>query len=360
MKTKLICLAFIVSISVAAGAQTGESSAGELVFTPIVEVKATSVKNQSETGTCWSFATTSFIESELLRMGKGEYDLSEMYIIRYNYIDKLNDNYAKQGRGNTKEGGLSHDWLKIFTERGIAPDEAYTGLNYGSTKHNHGELNRYLNAVAETSVELRSQNAPYRQTVESILDAWLGEAPENFTYKGALYTPASFAQSLEITPDDYIEITSYTHFPFYSKGVLEIPDNWRMRQYYNVPVDELMQIMDNTLSAGYTIGWDGDISESGFSDLNAMAVFPSNVTQEERQAMFENFTTTDDHMMHVTGIAQDQNGQKYYITKNSWGVDGNKYGGYIYMSEQYVRAKTVFILVNKNSIPQSIRAKLGV
>jgi bleomycin hydrolase len=171
----------------------------------------------------------------------------------------------------------------------------------------------------------------------------------------------SFAKSLGINPDDYIEITSFTHFPFYSKGVLEIPDNWRMEQFYNVPLDEFMQIIDNALNTGYTIGWDGDISEEGFSNTNGVAIFPSaNVTQDMRQKMFENFTTTDDHMMHITGISKDQNGNKYYITKNSWGVGSNKLGGYLNMSEQYARAKTVFIFVNKNSIPQTIRAKLGV
>ena len=358
MKNRLLFLAFIVSVSISAGAQNNRE---ELIFSPVVEVKATSVKDQSQTSTCWSFATTSFIESELLRLGKGEYDLSEMYIVRHNYIDRLNDNYQRWGKGNTSEGGLSHDWLKIFIQHGIVPDEVYTGLNYGSPRHNHSELNRYLNAVAETSVELKSQSDPYHKTVESILDVWLGETPDNFTYKGLSYTPMSFAESLGINPDDYVEITSYTHFPFYSKGVLEIPDNWRMAQSYNVPIDEFMQIIDNALNTGYTIGWDGDVSEDGFLDTRGMAIFPSsNVTQEMRQKMFENFTTTDDHMMHITGIAKDQNGNKYYITKNSWGPESNSNGGYLHMSEQYVRAKTVFIIVNKNSIPQSIRAKLGV
>ena len=330
-------------------------------FKPSIELKATSVKNQARTNTCWCFATTSFIESELLRMGKGEYDLSEMFIVRYNYTDRLRDNYLRQGQGNTGEGGQSHDWMKIFLEKGIVPDEVYPGLNYGSATHNHGELNNMLKAVAEVAVERKNQSNQYLTVVESILDTYLGKEPGSFTWKGETYTPMTFARSLGINPDDYVEITSLTHFPFYTRGVLEVPDNWRMSQFYNVPVDELIQIMDYALKNGYTVNWDGDTSEDGFSNRKGVALFPSaNVTQEMRQKMFENFTTTDDHLMHVTGIAKDQNGAKYYITKNSWGSESNSFGGYLNMSEQYVRAKTLFIMVNKNSIPAEIKSKLGL
>ena len=333
----------------------------EFIFKPVADLKSTSVKNQARTNTCWCFATTSFIESELMRMGKGEYDLSEMYIVRYNYTDRLKDNYIRQGKGNTDEGGQSHDWMKIFTEKGIVPDELYPGLNYGSQTHNHGELNSYLKAVSEVAVTRKNQSPQYLQVVESILDTWLGKVPETFTWKGESYTPQSFARSLGINPDDYVEITSFTHFPFYTQGVLEVPDNWRMSRFYNVPVNEIIEIMDYALTNGYTVNWDGDTSEDSFTNRKGVATFPSaNVTQEMRQAMFENFTTTDDHMMHITGITKDQNGIKYYITKNSWGPESNKYGGYLNMSEQYVRAKTIFIMVNKNSIPQAIRVKLGI
>lgn len=333
----------------------------EIIFKTLVGQKATSVKDQARTSTCWCFATTSFIESELLRMGKGEFDLSEMYIVRNNYTDRLKNNYLRQGKGNTDEGGQSHDWMKIFVQSGIVPDEVYPGLNYGSPKHNHQELNSYLKAVAQTSVDLKKESPQYNTIVSDILDAYLGKVPQSFTYKGVTYTPESFAQSLGINPSDYIEITSMTHFPFYTKGVLEVPDNWRMENFYNVPLDELIAIMDYALKNGYTVNWDGDTSEDGFSGRKGVALFPSaNVTQELRQEMFENFTTTDDHMMHVTGIANDQNGNKYYITKNSWGPESNKTGGYLNMSEQYVRAKTLFIMVNKNSIPKEVRNKLGI
>jgi aminopeptidase C len=330
-------------------------------FTPVVELKATSVKNQSATLTCWCFATTSFIESELLRMGKGEYDLSEMFIVRQNYVDKLKNNYLRQGKGNLGEGGLSHDWMRVFTEAGIVPDEVYKGLNYGSPTHNHRELNSFINSVASVPVQEREESTQYQQIVDAILDIYLGKKPESFTYKGIDYTPKSFAQSLGINPSDYIEITSFTHFPFYTRGVLEVPDNWTMDRFYNVPLDELIEIMDYSLNNGYTVAWDGDVSEKGFSHSKGVATYPeTNVTQEMRQAGYENFTTTDDHLMHLTGIAKDQNGVGYYITKNSYGTDRNSFGGYLNMSVDYVRAKTMFVMVNKNSVPPAIKAKLGI
>jgi len=330
-------------------------------FTPIVELKATSVKNQSRTGTCWCFATTSFIESELLRMGKEEYDLSEMFIVRQNYVDKLQDNYLRKGNGNINEGGLSHDWMRVFTESGIVPDEVYNGLNYGSPTHNHSELQSFIHAVAPVPVNRKNESPQYHKIVNAILDAYLGKVPESFTYKGISYTPLSFAKSLGINPADYVEITSFTHFPFYSQGLLEVPDNWTMERFYNVPVDELIEIMNYSLNNGYTVNWDGDTSEKGFSHSDGVALIPETVvTQETRQAGYENFTTTDDHLMHLTGIVKDQNGTQYYKTKNSWGTDRNTFGGYLNMSENYVRAKTLFIMVNKNAIPQAIRTKLGI
>ena len=229
-----------------------------LKFTPVVELKATSVKNQASTGTCWCFATTSFIESELLRMGKGEYDLSEMFIVRQNYIDKLKDNYLRQGKGNLGEGSLSHDWMKVFTEIGIVPDEVYNGINYGSPTHNHGELNNFINAAATVPLQMKKESDQYDQIINSILDAYLGKVPEEFTYKGVKYTPKSFAESLGINPSDYVEITSFTHFPFYTQGILEVRDNWRMERFYNVPVDEMVEIMDYALKNGFTVDWDGD------------------------------------------------------------------------------------------------------
>lgn len=367
------------------------------VFTPVVDLKATSVKNQASTGTCWCFATTSFIESELLRQGKGEYDLSEMFIVRQNYLDRLKDNYLRQGKGNLGPGSLSHDWMRQFSEEGIVPEEVYTGLNYGSPTHNHGELQAFINAVAAVPVQRKNESDQYYKIVNALLDTYLGQVPETFTYKGVTYSPKSFAASLGINPSDYVEITSFTHFPFYSQAILEVPDNWTMSRFYNVPVDELIEIMDFSLENGYTVNWDGDVSERSFSHTNGVAVNPEaprpgdlsstdrarlertaqgnnqgntptgprpgpeiKVTQEIRQNGYESFVTTDDHLMHLTGIQKDQNGVKYYKTKNSWGTDRNAFGGYLNMSESYVRAKTIFIMVHKNAIPPAIKTKLGI
>lgn len=365
-------------------------------FTPVYDLKATPVKNQASTGTCWCFATTSFIESELLRMGKGEYDLSEMYIVRMNYINRLKDNYLRRGKGNLGPGSLAHDWMRVFSENGIVPDEVYTGLNYGSPTHNHSELQSFINAVAAVPVERRKESPQYYSIVNAILDTYLGKVPESFTYKGITYTPKSFAASLGINPDDYVEITSFTHFPFYTQGIVEVPDNWAMARFYNVPINELIEIMDYSFKNGYTVNWDGDVSESGFSHQNGYAVIPANqppergamtdrqrlerapaqavqgapmaqspgpelnVTQEIRQAGYESFSTTDDHLMHLTGVVKDQNGTKYYKTKNSWGTDRNAFGGYLNMSENFVKAKTIFIMVHKNAIPPAIKTKLGI
>jgi len=365
-------------------------------FTTVVSLPATPVKNQSSTGTCWCFATTSFMESELLRMGKGEFDLSEMFIVRNNYFNKVKDNYLRQGKGNLGEGSISTSWMHVFSDKGIVPDEVYTGLNYGSPLHNHRELSAYIEAVSEIPVKNKKMTPESEKVVNGILDIYLGQVPETFTYKGATYTPKTFAESLGLNMNDYVKITSFTHFPFYSQGLLEIPDNWEMDRFYNVPLDELIAIMNNALKTGYTIAWDGDVSERGFAHSKGVAVNPdlellkippmtdrerfekskdqnnvpdvfkfekpfpeTNVTQELRQKGYETFITTDDHLMHITGIVNDQNGTEYFITKNSWGTDRNPNGGYLNMSESYVRAKTIFIMVHKDAVPAEIRARLG-
>jgi aminopeptidase C len=367
------------------------------IFTPIVEVKATPVKNQANTGTCWSFATTSFIEAELLRMGKGEYDLSEMYIVRYNYADRLKDNFIQQGKGNLGQGSVGHDFIVEFVKNGIVPDEVYTGLNYSLPNHNHSELNAFVNAIAAVPLKRGKESDQYLNIVDAVLDTYLGKVPESFTYKGVGYTPKSFSASLGIKPDDYVEITSFTFFPFYTQGIVPIPDNWRKMNYYNVPLDELIAIMDYSLNNGYTVAWDGDVSEKGFSHAKGVAIIPElektdnytpadkarlgkmtkeeltaeaykfskpfpevKVTQEFREEGYDAKKTTDDHLMHLTGIVKDQTDNKYYITKNSWGTERNPFGGYLNMSENYVRAKTIAIMVHKNAIPAEIKTKLGL
>jgi len=345
-------------------------------FSDICRNKTTSVKDQARTGTCWCFATTAFMESELLRIGKGEFDLSEMYVVYQNYLDRLQDNYLRRGKGNIGEGSIAHMLLNVYKTHGVVPEEVYDGINYDSKKHNHSELSAYIGAVAGVSVELKQRSPEYDKIMKNILDTYLGERPEKFTYKGVEYTPMSFFKSLGINLSDYVELTSYNHIPFYKASVLEIPDNWDYGRLYNLPIDEFMEVIDNALKSGYCVAWDGDISEKGFSQKNGVAINPIlekikgnidfstiypeyNVDQQKRQDGLESFVTTDDHLMLLTGIVKDQNGTPYYITKNSWDVN-NSIGGFLNMSESYVRANSVSMLVNKNSIPKEIRQKLGI
>jgi aminopeptidase C len=401
MKFRILPAILLIFASVAINAQSNKTNSASkeegYKFTPVVEIKATPVKNQASTGTCWCFATTSFMESELLKMGKGEYDLSEMYIVRNNYVDRLKDNFVQQGKGNLGEGSVGHDWVVEFTKNGILPDEVYSGLNYGMPNHNHRELNTFVNAIATVPVKIRKESDQYFTIVDAILDTYLGKVPETFTYKGVGYTPKSFTASLGLNPNDYVEITSLTLFPFYQQGVVPIPDNWRKMSYYNVPIEELGQIMDYALNNGYTVAWDGDVSERGFSHAKGVAIIPElektdqyspadkarlgkmtkeeltaeaykfskpfpeiKVNQEFRQQEFDAKRTTDDHLMHITGIVKDQNGKKYYITKNSWGTTRNPFGGYLNMSEAYTLTKVIAIMVNKNAIPAEIKTKLGL
>lgn len=366
-------------------------------FTEVVKVPATPVKNQAATGTCWCFATTSFMESELLRMGKGTYDLSEMFIVRQKYMNQLQDNYLRRGEGNIGQGSLSHTFMNAYRQVGIVPEEVYTGINYDSDRHNHSEMVRFMHALADVAVKAKQRSPEYDKLIENLFDTYLGKLPEKFTYKGKEYTPKSFAESLGLNMDDYIELTSFTHHPYYVKFDVEVPDNWEHSLMYNLPLDEMMETVDYALNNGYTVCWDGDVSEKGFSFTNGVAINPEvkkvedlsgtdrarfeklgekerleevfkfehpypeiNVTPAVRQAGFEAFVTTDDHLMHVTGITKDQNGTKYYITKNSWGTDRNKFGGYLNMSESFVRAKTIYVMVHKDAIPKATKAKLGI
>ena len=389
MKTFILScmLAFSVSTAFGQGYQ----------FTEVVTVPATPVKNQAATGTCWCFATTSFMESELLRMGKGTYDLSEMFIVRQKYKNQLQDNYLRRGNGNIGQGSLSHTFMNAYRQVGIVPEEVYTGINYDSERHNHSEMVRYMHAIADVAVKTKQRSPEYDKLIANLFDTYLGKLPEKFTYKGKEYTPKSFAESLGLNMDDYIELTSFTHHPYYVKFDVEVPDNWEHSLMYNLPLDEMMETVDYALTNGYTVCWDGDVSEKGFSFTNGVAINPEvkkvedlsntdrarfeklgekerleevfkferpypeiKVTPEVRQAGFESFVTTDDHLMHVTGITKDQNGTKYYITKNSWGTDRNKFGGYLNMSESFGRAKTIYVMVHKDAIPKAIKIKLGI
>ena len=366
-------------------------------FTDVVKVPVTSVKNQASSGTCWCFATTSFMEAELLRMGKGTFDLSEMFIVRQKYMNQLQNNYIRKGRGNIGQGSLSHTFMNAYRQVGIVPEEVYSGINYDSDRHNHSELAKYLRAIATTAIDMKHRSPEYYKLIDNLFDTYLGKLPQKFTYQGKEYTPKSFAEYLGLNMDDYVEITSFTHHPYYQQFEVEVPDNWEHQLMYNLPLDEMMEVTDHALKNGYTICWDGDVSEKGFSFKNGVAINPEvekvddysttdrarfekmdaqerlqevykfekpfpevKVDGKIRQEGFEKFVTTDDHLMHLTGIVTDQNGTKYYVTKNSWGTERNKFGGYLNMSESFVRAKTIYITVHKDALPKDLRKKLGI
>ncbi len=385
----------IILSLLAASAALGVSAQG-YQFTSVAEVPVTSVKNQASSGTCWCFATTSFMEAELLRNGKGEHDLSEMFIVRQKLLNQLDDNFVRRGRGNIGQGSLSHTYTNAWNQVGIVPEEVYDGINYDSDRHSHGEMMSMIQAVAGAAVKNKKRSPEYQKVVDAILDTYLGPVPEKFTYQGKEYTPKSFAESLGLNMDDYVELTSFTHHPYYKAFELEVPDNWEHAKQYNLPLDEMMAAIDHALTNGYTVCWDGDVSEKGFSHANGVAINPDvtdparfgadstkvakmsekerldyvykfekptpekNVTPESRQEGYETFTTTDDHLMHLTGIEKDQNGTKYYRTKNSWGTERNDNGGYLNMSDSYVRAKTIYVMMHKDALTPELRKKLKI
>ncbi len=380
--------------------QKEEKKEEGFIFTTVKENPITSIKNQNRAGTCWCYSTLSFIESELLRMGKGEYDFSEMYTVYNTYIDRAKAAVRTHGDVSFAEGGSFYDVFYGMKHYGLIPEELMRpGVTYGDTLSNHTELsavtNAYVAAIAKGS-QKKLQMTPDNQMLwvkglEGIYDAYLGKRPETFEYKGKTYTPMSFYESTGLNADDYVSLTSYTHHPFYEKFVLEIQDNWRWGTSYNLPIDELMEVFDYAINNGYTVAWGSDVSEDGFT-RNGLAVMPDIkkiqettgsdmakwlklsglmkrpiekpepqywCTQEDRQVAYDNWETTDDHGMQIFGIAKDQEGTEYYMVKNSWG-DTGKYHGIWYASKAFVRYKTMNIVVHKNAIPKAIAKKLGL
>jgi bleomycin hydrolase len=369
-----------VTLFLLAGTLANSQETG-YVFTMKKDLPCTSVKNQASSSTCWCFSGISMFESELLRMGKKSYDLSEMYIVRHTY-EKKADMYVRMHGGSTfAAGGEYGDLLSGTREIGLVPDAAYPGLNYGEVKHNHSELDAVLKAYMDALIKGRKLTTAWLNGFNGILDAYLGKMPESFTYEGKAYTPATFTKELGINPDDYVTITSFTHHPFYRQCILEIPDNWAAGSFYNVPLDDMMQIIENSVNNGYTVAWASDMSDKGFSMKEGVAIIPMKewpemtteesaaqfkgphpervITQEMRQKAFDNYSTTDDHGMHIVGMATDQAGNVFYKVKNSWGVTG-KYDGFIYVSKAFIALQTTNIMVNKNAIPSAIAKKMGL
>lgn len=345
------------------------------VFKPIVDLGVSTVKSQGRTGTCWCFATISFLESEILRMGNPEYDLSEMYIVKEAYKKKAKLYIGNHGMANFSQGGQAHDVMNEIVDHGLVPETAFPGKQYKSEGHNHRELSTVLKNFLDGVLKARQPTSVWFDAFNAILDVYLGETPKSFEYNGEKYTPQSFAKELGINPDDYVEIMSYTDVPYYTQAPLLVPDNWSKDDYYNVPLDEFIEIMNYSLKQGYTFVWDGDMSDKGFTRKEGIAVVENEDDEEDaflskpvkedmvepelRQEEFENFNVTDDHLMHIVGLAEDQNGTIYYKTKNSWGTD-HKYDGYWYMSEQFMRLHTVAIMVHKDALPKEIKKKIDL
>jgi len=369
-------------------------------FTTVDSVAITPVKDQNRSSTCWAFSTIGFIESELLRMGKGEYDLSEMFVVSKTMMDRAS--YCVRMYGDVKfaPGGSAYDVIYCMQNYGLVPQAAMPGIEYGTGKADTLPVHRELDAIAGgyikslTTSGLKQLTPVWKKGLQAIYDTYLGVCPETFTYKGELYSPLSFVESLGLKASDYVSITSYTHHPFYSQFALEVPDNWRMDQMYNVPLEDMMSIIDYAITNGYTLAWGADVSELGFSrsgigqvpdkdngaeltgsdmakwlgmtdtkkkeELTKKPLPELTITQEMRQQAFDNWDNTDDHGMQIFGIAKDQNGKKYYMIKNSWGTRRSDYKGIWYVTEAFMQYKTNDVLVHKDAIPAPIKKKLGI
>jgi aminopeptidase C (bleomycin hydrolase) len=389
VKFSLIALSFGASLfaqdNLVNSLKNNHSENPDFKFTIIKENGATSVKDQGSSGTCWSYSGNSFLESEMIRMGKQPIDLAEIFTARMSYHDKAKLYVLNNGTGITwGEGGALHDVINMFRKYGIVPQETYTGLVNGQTRNNFAEMSEVIKEMLNVYAKNPSKklSANWLDNIDSMLDAYLGKIPEIFTYNNKKYTPKTFAKEVVgINPDDYVEISSYKDYPYYKPFVLPVPDNWSHDRVWNVPMEELTTIIDYAIKNGYTVGWATDVSEPYFSYKNGIAYVPNInlnnidaetkanlfngpkpdkvITEDMRQDALNNLTTTDDHGMQITGLAKDQTGKEYYIVKNSWGST-NDYKGYLYATKPYVQFKSTAILVHKDGIPKDILKKLKV
>lgn len=342
-------------------------------FQTVKSLPVTSVKDQAKSGTCWDYAGISFVEAEMLRMGKKPVDLSEMYVAYKAYQGKADKYVRLHGNMSFSPGGEGTDVLDVIRLYGAMPQEAYVGLTDGETSNNHDELHKALSAYVKEVASTRTIRGDWKKGYDGILDRYLGVLPSEFTYQGRKYTPRTFADKVVgINPGDYMYFMSWTSEPYYEKAHLLVPDNWTWEKYYNVPLDDMMRTLDYALENGYTAIWSADMSEAGFSVPLGIAVVPENgkdsllfdgpkpekaITEQMRQRAFDDYSTVDDHAMHITGVARDVNGRKYYIVKNSWGT-AKGFSGMYYASEAYVRYKTICIVLHRDGVPSDVKGKL--
>ncbi|GAA4516800.1 aminopeptidase C [Sphingobacterium thermophilum] len=354
------------------------------VFTPIINLGTTSIKDQGSSGTCWSYSGNSFLESEMIRMGKQPVEISQIFTAYYTYLEKAKTYVQLHGGQSQGQGGQLHDVLTIFRKYGAVPREAYTGLINGKTRNDFSQMSKTIEKMNADLVKNRKIDPNWQQALLNTMNEHLGVPPQSFQYNGKTYTPRTWADEVVgINPDDYVAISSFKAHPYYKPFILLIPDNWSYESFYNVRMDDMIDIIDNALKKGFTVAWAADVSEKYFSWKNGVAFVPENekeidsmtaeqratlfngpkpeakITEEIRQAAYDDYSTTDDHGMHIVGLAKDQNGKEYYIVKNSWG-ESNDYKGYIYVTKEYVKYKTISLLLHKKALPKNIKSKLRI
>ncbi len=407
---KKILMIICAAVSVAVSAQTDTTTVAKdstavakdsiegFRFTTLDSVGITPVKDQNRSSTCWAFSTLGFLESEVLRMKGVEVDFSRMYVVSKTMMDRATYCVRMYNEPHFAPGGSAYDVIYCMAHYGLVPQTAMPGIRYGWTANDtlpvHAELDKVAGGYLKGLTGLKRISPVWREGLQAIYDTYLGKCPDSFVFEGKTYTPQSWVKSLGLNADNYVSITSYTHHPFYERFALEVPDNWRMDQMYNVPLDEMMRIIDNALANGYTLAWAADVSELGFTrkgigvvpdddhgaditgsdmakwvglsndkkkeELTKKPLPEKTITQQMRQDAYDNWENTDDHGMQIFGTAKDQNGKRYYMVKNSWGTMRSDYKGIWYVSEAFMQYKTNDILVHKNAIPKDIRKKLGI
>jgi bleomycin hydrolase len=373
---KTFCVAVALLAATVAAAQDKNMVINNLVKGKINA--ATPVKNQGMTGTCWAFSSTSMVESECLRKGLPELDLSEMFTARNIYIEKAENYVRRQGFARFDEGGLAHDVIRSIAAYGIEPESVYSGLKGNDTVYNHSRMVAAMKTYLDSIIKVRPVPDNWKAQFTGILDEYMGKPPASFEYNGKTYTPQSFAKEVvKFNADDYVFLTSFTHHPFYKSFIIEVPDNFSNGAYYNVPLKELTGITETALEKGYTVLWDADVSNKGFASKKGFALLTSSqlplakdsidpemkepsYTQDSRQQLYEELVTQDDHLMHITGIEKTPKGKTFFLVKNSWGQNSSPFGGYVNVSEAYFAVNTITIVVPKNALDKTFLKKYGI